>query len=268
MSGVITQLFCQNKNMEIKQGNIFKLNEHKIACGDCRDKELVKRLLGQEKMRLILADPPYGVGYVENKDWLGMRGAQSAHFGKFNKIKGDQLQTEKHYLEFTKEWLETTRPYLNEKNAFYIFNCDLMLCALKRGIEESGGYYSQMIIWLKNHIVLGRKDYNPQHEVIAYGWFGSHKFERSKAKSVIFYPKPNKSKIHPTMKPPGLLRKLILNSTKINEAVYDPFLGSGSTLIACEHTKRKCFGIEIEGYYVEQTIKRWEKLTGKKVEKI
>jgi len=120
----------------------------------------------------------------------------------------------------------------------------------------------------KNHIVLGRKDYNPQHELIQYGWFGSHKFERSKAKSVIFYPKPNKSSIHPTMKPPGLLRKLILNSTKINEMIYDPFLGSASTLISCEQIKRRCFGIEISEHYIEQSIKRWEKLTNLKAKKL
>ncbi|MGD0576674.1 MAG: site-specific DNA-methyltransferase, partial [Candidatus Staskawiczbacteria bacterium] len=69
---------------------------------------------------------------------------------------------------------------------------------------------------------------------------------------------------HPTMKPPGLLRKLILNSTKINEIVYDPFLGSGSTLIACEHTKRKCIGVELDSNYIEKTILRWEKLTNLK----
>lgn len=244
------------------------MGDHKIACGDCRDKELVERLIGKEKVRLILTDPPYGVGYVENKDWLGMRGIQSGHFAKFNKIKGDQKQTAEQYSEFTKEWLEVTRPYLDTKNAFYIFNCDLMLCALIQGIERAGGYYSQMIIWLKNHIVLGRKDYNPQHEIIVYGWFGSHKFERSRAKSVIFYPKPQKSKLHPTMKPPGLLRKLMLNSAKINEIVYDPFLGSGSTLVACEQIKRKCIGIELDGSYIEKTILRWEKLTNLKHKKL
>ena len=251
--------------MEIKQGEIYQLGDHKMACGRAEDKELVKRLIGQDKVRLILADVPYGVAFVENKDWLGMRGVQSEHFKKFKKIEGDQKQTAEQYAEFTKEWLEVTKPYLDTKNAFYIFNCDLMICALRQGIEQAGGYYSQMVIWLKNHIVLGRKDYNPQHEIIAYGWFGSHKFERSKSKSVLFYPKPQKSKLHPTMKPPGLLRKLILNSTKVNEIVYDPFIGSGSTLVACEHTKRKCIGIELDEGYVEKTILRWEKLTGDKV---
>jgi DNA modification methylase len=254
--------------MQIKTNDIFQLGPHKIACGDSKNKELVEKLIEKEDVRLICTDPPYGVAFVEGKDWLGLRGTESKHFKQYSKIKGDHSQTEEEYTQFTKSWLNPIIPYLQEKNSFYIFNSDLMICALRQGIKEVGGYNSQMIIWVKNQAVLGRKDYNPQHELIEYGWFGSHKFERSKSKSVIFYPRPTKSTIHPTMKPPGLLRKLILNSTDINEIVYDPFLGSASTLIACEQIKRRCFGVEIDKYYVEQSIKRWEKLTGQKAKKI
>jgi DNA modification methylase len=102
------------------------------------------------------------------------------------------------------------------------------------------------------------------HEVIAYGWMGRHKMVRGKAKSVIFHPKPARSKLHPTMKPPGLLRKLIPNSTNVGETIYDPFGGSGSTLIASEHLQRKCVMIELDEEYAKTIIKRWEKLTGEK----
>jgi len=129
-------------------------------------------------------------------------------------------------------------------------------------MKAAGFYYSQMIIWIKNTSVLGRKDYMPQHELIAYGWHGRHKMERSKDKSVIFYPKPHRSSLHPTMKPVGLLRKLILNSTKMGETVYDPFGGSGSTLIACEHLGRKCIMVELDPMHCSTIIKRWETLTG------
>ena len=158
------------------------------------------------------------------------------------KIAGDQLQTEKEYAEFTRKWIEAIKPNLAQKNSFYIFNSDWMICALREGMKAAGLYYSQLIIWVKNSMVLGRKDYNPQHELIAYGWHGSHRFERSTAKSVIFCPKPTKAKLHPTMKPVELLRKLIANSTKTGEWVCDPFLGSGSTLIACEHLETAVFG--------------------------
>jgi site-specific DNA-methyltransferase (adenine-specific) len=143
-----------------------------------------------------------------------------------------------------------------------------MFPALRSGMKESGFYYSQMIVWLKNNVVMGRKDYLPMFELIAYGWFGRHKMERSKAKNVLFHPKPAKSKLHPTQKPVGLLRKLIPNSTKIGDCVYDPFLGSGSTAIACEHLGRRCIGIDIDPEYVATSIARLEKLIGEKAKKI
>ena len=92
--------------------------------------------------------------------------------------------------------------------------------------------------------------------------------ERSKARNVICHPRPTKSKLHPTQKPVGLLRKIIPNSTKVGDVVYDPFLGSGSTAVACEHLGRKCIGIELDETYVEISIKRLEKLTGTTAVKI
>lgn len=252
----------------IKLGDAFKLGEHLLVCGDACDELSVKKVVSENKVRLVLTDPPYGVAYVENKDWLGLRGSQAEHSVKFKKIENDHLQTDEEYLDFSKKWLEKVIPYLADKNAFYIFNCDLMFCALRQAMRDIGIYYSQMVIWLKDHIVLGRKDYNPQHELIAYGWYGRHKFERSKDKSVVVHPKPHRSKLHPTMKPVGLLRKLILNSTRINEYVYDPFGGSGSTMIACEQVKRRCLMIELDPEYCLVIINRWENLTGMTVEQI
>lgn len=245
---------------------IYKLGNHVLAQGDSTDPEFVSRLMKGVIVRSVVCDPPYGVAYVENKDWMGMRGEESAHFTAHKKIKGDEMQTEEQYADFTRKWIEAVKPNLAPKNAFYIFNSDWMICALRTGMKQAGLYYSQLIIWVKNTIVLGRKDYNPQHELIAYGWFGTHKFERGKAKSVLFCPKPTKAKLHPTMKPVELLRKLIANSTKTGEWVYDPFLGSGSTLIACEHLGRRCLGIELDEGYVKTAVARWEKLTGLKGE--
>jgi site-specific DNA-methyltransferase (adenine-specific) len=243
---------------------IYKLGDHIVAQGDATDAEFVSRVTKGISVRSVVCDPPYGVAYVENKDWMGMRGEESAHFKAHKKIAGDELQTEREYAEFTEKWIDAVKPNLTPKNTFYIFNSDWMICALREGMKAAGLYYSQLIIWVKNSIVLGRKDYNPQHELIAYGWFGSHKFERGKAKSVLFCPKPTKAKLHPTMKPVELLRKIIANSTKTGEWVYDPFLGSGSTLIACEHLGRRCVGIELDKGYVLTAVARWEKLTGLK----
>jgi len=248
---------------KISTGDVFKIGEHTIACGDCTDKEFVKKVIGDVKIRAILSDPPYGVAYVEGKIGVGELGVKSE-----KKIVNDHLQSDEEYTTFTKKWMGAVRPHLDTYNAYYIFNSDLMYPALRTGIKDAGFYYSQMLVWLKNTVVMGRKDYLPMFELVAYGWFGKHKMERSKAKSVILHPKPSSSKLHPTQKPVGLLRKILPNSTKINEYVYDPFLGGGSTAIACEHLGRRCIGMEIDPEYVATSIARLEKLTGLKAQKI
>jgi len=247
----------------MNRGDIFKLGEHIIACGDSLDPTFVSKVVGNKKIRAIVCDPPFGVAYVEGKRDFNKLGVATD-----KAIIGDQLQTDEQYALFTRTWLEVVVPHLESYNACYIFNSDSMYPALRQGMKAAGFYYSQMIIWIKNHVVMGRKDYLPMFELIAYGWHGRHKMERSKAKSVLFHPKPAASKLHPTQKPVGLLRKLIPNSTKIGEYVYDPFLGGGSTLIACEHLGRRCIGIELEETYITTVIARWEKLTGKKAEKL
>jgi DNA modification methylase len=239
----------------MKTGDIYQLGEHRLAIGDSTDKELVDRLFDGNKARLICTDPPYGVDYA-TKDAQEFRKIKS----DWDEINADGLQTDAEYADFTRDWMKPVIEHLESYNAFYIFNADSMFCALRKGIADTGFYYSQMIIWIKNSVVIGRKDYLPQHEVIAYGWYKRHRMERSKSKSVLFHAKPAKNKLHPTQKPVGLIRKLIENSTKLNEIVYDPFLGSGSTLIASDHLKRKCYGVEMSHDYAKTIIARWEKL--------
>ena len=182
--------------------------------------------------------------------------------GDHRKIANDHIQSEYEYRNFTREWMEACKANMSTRNSFYIFNCDKMLFSLREGIRDSGYHFTQLLIWAKSHAVIGRMDYLPQHELIVYGWMGKHVFMKSKDKSILAYPKPSKSLLHPTMKPIGLLRRLILNSSKINSVVYDPFGGSGSTLIACEQTKRKCRMVEIDHLYCEVILKRFADLTG------
>lgn len=249
--------------MKINKGNIFQVGNHVIGCGDSTDREFVKKVIGINKIRTILCDPPYGVAYVENKKGFAKLGVKDEKI-----IAGDHLQSEDEYEDFTRKYLGAVIPYLEEYNAVYVFNADPMFPSLRSGMKQAGFYYSQMIIWLKNQPVMSRKDYLSQYELIAYGWFGKHKMERSKSKNVLYYPRPSKSKLHPTQKPIGLLRRIIPDSTKIGDIVYDPFLGSGSTAIACQHLGRKCIGIELDEAYVTTSIKRLEKLTGVKAVKI
>jgi len=241
--------------VSIRKGTIYKLGEHLLACGDCRDPILVKKLIGKAKISLIIADPPYGVSYVQSKKG----------FSKVKKdvvIANDNIDSEDSYRTFTSDFLNSVKPYLSLKNSCYIFNSDRMIFALKEGMDEAGFKLAQILIWLKNNQVIGRRDYLAKHELIAYGWYGAHSFFKSKDKSVLYCPKPNKSPLHPTTKPASLIRRLILNSSKVGDVVYDPFVGSGTTLIACEQTGRKCLAIEIDPDYCKVVIDRYKKLKG------
>jgi DNA modification methylase len=248
------------KKTAITIGSVFKLGSHLLACGDSTDSAFVRRVIGKIHISLVVTDPPYGIAYVEGKE--GFTNSKMQH----EAITNDHIQNDDEYRKFTRSWIDAVRPYLTRKNAFYIFNSDKMLFALREGMRDSSCHFAQLLIWVKTQAVIGRLDYLPQHELLIYGWVGTHEFHRSKDKSVIVYPKPARSKAHPTMKPIGLLRPLILNSSRTGEIVYDPFLGSGSTLLACEQTKRRCIGIELSPTYCQVVIDRFEKLTGLKAE--
>lgn len=245
----------------IKYGEAFRLGNHLLLCADSRNKDMVAKLIGKNKIKAVIMDPPYGVAVTESKE-----GFQT--LAKNKVIVGDHLQSDEEYRKFTRDWIEAVLPHLERKNSFYIFNSDKMVFALREGMLEAGLKFGQLLIWVKTHAVIGRMDYAPQHELIAYGWYGVHEFLKSKDKSVLVCPKPNKSKMHPTTKPLDLIRRLILNSTRIGDVVYDGFLGSGTALLACEQTKRICIGVELDSEYCQTIIDRFQKLTGLKAEKI
>lgn len=243
----------------IKPGTIWKLGDHMLAYGDCRDKELLTKLLGGQKIKAVVLDPPYGIALAQSKE-----GFQTLKKNK--SIENDHLQSDEEYRAFTRAWIEAVVPHLAKKNSFYIFNADKMIFALRDGMLDEGLKFCQLLIWVKTHAVVGRMDYAPQHELVAYGWYGTHEFLKAKDKSVLVFPKPNKSPYHPSTKPLALIRRLVLNSTRIGDAVYDGFLGSGTTLLACEQTKRRCFAVEVDLEYCLTAICRWEKLSNRKAE--
>ncbi|QQS44446.1 site-specific DNA-methyltransferase [Candidatus Roizmanbacteria bacterium] len=245
----------------IKYGDMFEMNGHYLINGDATDLSIINKILNNVKISAIISDPPYAIDYVASK-------ANFQNVSKPKDILTDHFQTDTEYSEFTYKWLSLALPFMNIPNSIYIFNSDKMIFALRDGMIQAGVKLSQLLIWVKNNSVVGRLDYCPKHELIAYGWYGSHRFRKSKDQSVLFFPKPNRSTLHPTMKPISLMRHLILNSSNINDIIYDPFGGSGSTLLAAEQTKRKCVMIELDPEYCQVIIDRWEKLTGLRVKKI
>lgn len=252
----------KKQSASIKYGDIFALGEHRLACGDSGDAQLVTKLFAGEKAALICCDPPYAISYASSKKDLNIT------LAKAKEIANDHYQTEDEYRAFSAAWLRAVKPHLTRKNACYIFNVDKMIFALREAMRDEGFTFTQLLVWVKHHAVIGRMDYIGQHELIAYGWYGTHQFLKSKDKSVLVYPKPSKSELHPTMKSPPLIRRLILNSSRVGDIVFDSFLGSGTALIAAEDTKRRCYGVELDTEYVATIINRFERHTGIKAKKL
>lgn len=229
-----------------KDGDIYELGEHRVICGDSTDPEIIEKLMNYKQADLLLTDPPYGINYVELKS--------KSH----TSIENDDGSEES--FDIISNCLLNACEHMHEKACIYAF------CAqgpdmlnMIASLHKSGLSYRQMLIWNKNGPNLGRSDYNYKHEPILYGWKKTHKFYGlgDQKTSVWDYPKPQKSELHPTMKPVALLKNAIENSTEINMLVLDIFLGSGSTLIACEDTKRVCYGVEKDPHYVDIIIQRY-----------
>jgi len=250
---------AKKPNKSVKKGDIFLLGNHVLGCGNCCDKDFVAKILDQRKISLVCSDPPFGVAMVESA-----KGFKTPLKNKV--IQGDHLQSDEEYEKFTRNWICALKPHLARKNSFYIFNSDKMIFALRQAILVEGLKFAQLLIWLKTSAVVGRLDYAPQHELVAFGWYGAHSFQKPKDKSVLICPKPKKSPFHPSTKPLSLIRRLVLNSTALGDVVYDGFLGSGTCLLVCEQTKRICVGIEIDEEYCQTAIDRWQALTDKTAE--
>jgi DNA modification methylase len=241
-----------------KMGDIWLLGEHRLACGDSTDREAVQRLMGQAKAAMTFTDPPYNVNYGETmKDKIR---------GNSKKIINDNLgDAFEPFLEKAcKNMLEFT------DGAVYICMSSSELHTLQKAFIAAGGHWATFIIWAKNTFTIGRSDYQRQYEPILYGWREgvSHYWCRDRDQGDVWQvDKPSSSPLHPTMKPLALIERAIQNSSQSGDKVLDTFLGSGSTLIACERTGRICYGMELEPLYVDIARMRWEAFTGEKAQR-
>jgi DNA modification methylase len=242
-------------NPKSKIGDVWLLGNHRLVCGDSTIPENSELMFKGQTMDLVLTDPPYGVNYSSKNEFLNK-------FDKGNRIQKDIKNDEiKDIKEFCSKFMSII-PF-SEYNIFYIFITSQQLHNVRMALDDNKFYTSTYLVWNKNNHVLGRMDYLMKHEFIIYGWKNRHKFYGNKTASVIDFDRPLKNDLHPTMKPVGLLEKLLEDGSLPNQNVYDPFLGSGSTLIACEKQNRKCFGFELDEAYTDVIINRWQQYTGK-----
>jgi DNA modification methylase len=240
------------KQATTKPGDLWELGEHRVLCGDSTDPATLDRLLEQHRPALLITDPPYGVEYVgKTRDAL--------------RIQNDDLGPEK-TEQMVARVLGNAFPKLAAGAAIYLACPAGPNSGFQRAMLQAGFEWHQTLIWRKDQFVLGRSDYHYQHEPILYGWKpGKHYFIADRTRSTVLdIPRPKASRDHPTMKPVALWAELIGNSTTPSQEALDPFLGSGTTVVACERLGRRAFGVEVDPRYVDVVVERWQQTTGRK----
>lgn len=233
------------------KGDVWQLGQHRLVCGDSTLQADVERLMNGDKAELFLTDPPYNVDYVgKTKDAL--------------KIQNDAMSDDDFRL-FLETAFSNASEAMSKGAAAYIFHANGKTAEFIEAFRTAGFLYKQMLIWVKNTMVLGRQDYQWKHEPCIYGWKdgATHYFVDDRTQTtVINEDKPLRSELHPTMKPIKLLARLIKNSSRVGDIVLDLFGGSGSTLIACEQLNRVCYTMELDEKYCDVIVNRFIAQTG------
>ena len=262
----IEQLFSKVHNKDIKEddfdveaelqkptmsqaGDVWLLGRHRLVCGDSTLPETYTKLMDGKRANLVLTDPPYTVDVDETA----------------GKIKHDKMPDEDFY-KFLFAMFVNVEQNMERDASIYVFHADSKGLIFRQAFHDAGFYLSGCCIWKKNALVLGRSPYQWQHEPCLFGWKlgGKHQWYSDRKQTTIWeYDRPKSSKEHPTMKPVALMAYPIQNSCMSNCIVLDPFLGSGSTLIACEETNRICYGIELDEKFADVIVRRYiEKVGG------
>lgn len=266
-----------------KRGEIYQLGDHVLMCGDSTSQDDVDKLMDGAIADLVVTDPPYNANIQNSK---GMA------------IENDNMQN-REFCEFLIKAFSNMGLYLKEGGAFYVWYTSKEHINFETALNSADLHVRQQLIWVKNPFVLGRQDYQQQHEPCLYGWKdgAGHYFTYDRTQSTTIEDKPidydNLSKeeaikmlkkvcsaqlpstiirenkplvndLHPTMKPINLIARLIKNSSEKQDIVLDLFGGSGSTLIACQQLNRKCYMMEYDPRYADAIIHRWEEFTGRK----
>lgn len=231
-----------------KPGDLWIIGRHRLLCGDSTIKENFDRLMDGKKANLVVTDPPYNVNYE----------------GNAGKIQNDNMANDK-FHDFLLGAFSCMNPAMADDASIYVFHADTEGLNFRKAFDEAGFYLSGCCIWKKPSLVLGRSPYQWQHEPCLFGWKkdGKHQWYADRKQTTIWeFEKPKKNDVHPTMKPIPLIAYCIMNSSMSNTLVLDPFLGSGTTMMAAEQSDRSCFGLELDPKYCDVIVNRFIELTG------
>ena len=228
----------------VKKGDIWTVGRHRLMCGDATSAEDVAKLMDGKKANIIVTDPPYGVSF-RSSDGLSIQN---------DSLKGDE------FYQFLLQAFKNMADNLTKGGAAYVFHADTEGLNFRKAFIDAGFHLAGCCIWVKNSLVLGRSDYQWQHEPVLYGFLqnGNHPWYSDRKQTTIWnFDKPKRNKNHPTSKPLDLLGYPIQNSSQANGIVIDTFGGSGSTLMACEQTNRICYMMELDEKYASVILRRY-----------
>ena len=229
----------------VEKGDIWTVGRHRLMCGDATSSEDVDALMNGKKANLVITDPPYNVAF-ESSDGLS--------------IKNDKMANDKFY-EFLLSAFKNMASHLESGGSAYVFHADTEGLNFRRAFIDAGFHLSGCCIWVKNSLVLGRSDYQWQHEPVLYGFLpGKHYWSKAAGRSqttIWNFDKPKKNKNHPTSKPLDLLAYPMGNSSRENAIIIDTFGGSGSKLMTCEKTNRICYTMELDEKYASVILRRY-----------
>lgn len=234
-----------------KLGDLWILGEHRVLCGDSSSVTDIERLMDGQKADMVFTDPPYGVSYVgKTEDAL--------------KVLNDDLAPEE-LKEKNTEWFNGV-DFAIRDGAYVLATIPARPLHLIFAQDWLGrGWLRQIMVWNKDSMVLGHSEYHYKHEPILFGWKpGDRLKNEDRTKTTVWdFDRPKASRLHPTMKPIEMWVYGIEQHTNVGDLLYEPFSGSGTCLIACEKTRRKCYGMELSPNYVDVIVKRWQEYTGK-----
>ena len=243
-----------------KLGDVWLLGKHRVMCGDSTSIDAVDKLMAGDKASLVVTDPPWNVAYGTNL-------ANNAQNYKPREILNDNFKTDD-------EWTDFLTGVVSCITAVTLPGCPLYCVmgasewpAIDKALREGGFHWSSTIIWAKDQLVMSRKDYHTQYEPIWYGWNDRAArlwtVQDRKQSDLWECKRPKNSPLHPTTKPVELIERAVLNSSNAGAIVFEPFGGSGSTLIACEKNGRHSRNMELDPKYVDVIVRRWQEFTGK-----
>ena len=252
------------KKWQTSLGQMWQLGKHRLICGDCTDKATMERLMGGEKATMMFTDPPYGVSFegqlLSNTTVDGVQ--VNHHVGanaKHDDIKNDALTGEE-LTKFCVDFLTVAKS--TGMKAWYICFSQLYFDSILIAMRKSNLEWRSIIAWVKNQATLSNRDYKMRYEPIVYGQSGgAFHGERYHEEDVWEITRTLKNDLHPTMKPVDLAVRAINNSSVSGDIVYEPFSGSGTTIIACQSLSRQCRAIELDAGYVAITLQRFQDAT-------